>query len=125
MRQARAIAGALGVAELPIAEYPGQIATDGIEAFRSKLQHEVTDAIVKGVATPVQVAALPDEPAARDIIFSGTWDEVDEFFYRSGWTEGLPIVPPTIERIEGFLRLTDRSPEERLGVLLPENREAT
>jgi hypothetical protein len=28
MRQARAIATSLGLSELPVAEYPGQIATD-------------------------------------------------------------------------------------------------
>lgn len=30
--------------------------------------------------------------------------EANEFFQRNGWTDGLPIVPPTPERVDEFLR---------------------
>jgi len=52
-------------------------------------------------------------------------DEVNEYFLENRWSDGLPIVPPTIERVEAFLRFTDRNPDEVLGVLKPENREVT
>lgn len=61
------------------------------------------------------------EPA----VYSGTLDDVQEEFHRRLWTDGLPIVPPTRERIERFLEHTSRSPDESLGVLLPANAEAT
>jgi len=38
------------------------------------------------------------------------------------WSDGLPIVPPTIEKIEEFLSYTERDPAQSLGILLPENR---
>jgi hypothetical protein len=41
------------------------------------------------------------------------------------WTDGLPIVPPTLDRVDAFLRYSDRDPDEVLGVLLPGNRQAT
>jgi len=40
------------------------------------------------------------EPGLRDIVFGGTFEEVNEFFYDREWSEGLPIVPPTVEKVE-------------------------
>src|SRR5207247_10499552 len=52
-------------------------------------------------------------------------DEVSRFFYENDWSDGLPIVPPTPERVAEFLRWTDLSYETELGVLLPDQRRAT
>ena len=38
-------------------------------------------------------------------------DEIDELFYRRGWTDGLPIVPPTEERVAQMLSGTSRNPQ--------------
>src|SRR5690606_28807769 len=65
------------------------------------------------------------EPGPREIVFRGDLEEVNDHFYRAGWSDGLPIVPPTIDRVERFLRYTDRAPDEVIGVCPPENREAT
>lgn len=124
MPQARAIAQALGVRDLAIAEYPGVIMTDGPEEFRRKVEGLV-DQVVEGLATPVQTTAKPAEPGPKDIIFRGELDDVQEFFTKNLWTDGLPVTPPTIERVQRFLRFTDRSPDEVIGVLLPEKRQAT
>jgi len=61
----------------------------------------------------------------RDIAFSGTFEEVNEFFLRNQWSDGLPIVPPTIEKVEAFLRFTDRSSDEVLGIVHPSLAAAT
>ena len=50
---------------------------------------------------------------------------MQEFFIRRQWTDGLPVIPPTIDRVEKFLQYTDRPGGEVVGTLLPENREAT
>jgi hypothetical protein len=68
---------------------------------------------------------LADEPAEREIVFRGSFEEVNAYFYEREWSDGLPIVPPTLEKIEEFLSFTERDPKETLGVLLPENRAAT
>ncbi|MEE9567836.1 MAG: hypothetical protein V3W37_00500, partial [Candidatus Binatia bacterium] len=44
---------------------------------------------------------------------------VNELFYRRGWTDGLPIVPPTAGKVREMLRYIDRRPSEVLGVLEP------
>jgi len=54
------------------------------------------------------------------------WDDVVEAIetcYELGWTDGLPVVPPTVERVEAFIDYGRRPPDEVLGTL-PERRRA-
>ncbi|MBI2907552.1 MAG: hypothetical protein HYX92_07865 [Chloroflexi bacterium] len=125
VQQGRAVAKALGAENIAIAEYPGVIMLDSKEELRRKVEEVLVDRVVNGLTTSVADAARPVEPGPRDIVFKGALPEVLELFYKNMWTEGLPIVPPTLDLIEKFLRFTDRSPDEVLGVLLPENRQAT
>ena len=39
------------------------------------------------------------------------WDDVTEAIeqcYTLGWTDGLPVVPPTVERVRTFLKAHNR-----------------
>lgn len=40
-------------------------------------------------------------------------------YYRRGWTDGLPIVPPTLDRVDAMLRRCGRGRNENLGELDP------
>ena len=42
-------------------------------------------------------------------------DDPIEFYFEQGWTDGLPVVPPTAEKIGAFLDAVGRSPSEILG----------
>lgn len=53
---------------------------------------------------------------------AGGVDEMEEMFER-GWTDGLPVVPPTEERVEAMLG--GRDPSESLGPVPPSLGEAT
>lgn len=55
--------------------------------------------------------------ARREI--SDDLEEVQELFYQQGWTDGLPIIPPTVQRVERFLKAAGWSPELQLGTLAP------
>ncbi len=59
------------------------------------------------------------------IAFAGTFDELQDYFVDQEWSDGLPVVPPTPDRIERFLEYTDRDPDESIGVLRPGSAEAT
>jgi len=52
-------------------------------------------------------------------------EEVNEYYYERGWTDGLPIVPPTEERVERMLTGTQRKAQESLGAVPPGRGEAT
>jgi len=51
------------------------------------------------------------------IIFKGSLEEVNRFFYQRGWTDGLPIMPPTEEAVADMLTGTDLPPDHLLGKL--------
>jgi hypothetical protein len=50
---------------------------------------------------------------------------INERYVERGWTDGLPIVPPTAERVEAFLQWTGRHRHEVVAVLPPRQGEAT
>lgn len=128
LRQAAAISKSLGIGHALVAEYPGVIPNDSMDTLRQKVREHVVPRVLEGLLSSSQSgqdSEASSEPAMRDVVFSGTYDEVQEYFETQLWTDGLPIVPPTVERVEKFLSYVDRDPAEVLGVLLPENREAT
>jgi hypothetical protein len=59
-------------------------------------------------ARPAEFAELPDDPLAFTI----------EAF-RRGWTDGLPVIPPTPERVDAMLAGASRDRMEVVGVMAP------
>jgi hypothetical protein len=59
------------------------------------------------------------------IVGDDLFTTVNELFYRRGWTDGLPIVPPTEERVEAMLRGTDLTSETVVGSIEPMKGQAT
>lgn len=55
----------------------------------------------------------------------GGFDAVNDALYERGMTDGLPVVPPTRERVERMLHGTHRSPSENLGLFPPAYSEIT
>ena len=51
--------------------------------------------------------------------------EAIEFFYRQGWTDGLPVVPPTPEKVSEFLEYAGKLPGDVLGMIPARNRVIT
>ncbi len=54
-----------------------------------------------------------------------SWEEVNDYYFKKGWTDGLPIVPPTEERVQAMLNYTDRDPQEVIAILEPKRGVAT
>ena len=48
-----------------------------------------------------------------------------EFMYETGWTDGLPVVPPTKERVKEFIDYQRRSPDEVIAEIPPLGGRAT
>lgn len=65
---------------------------------------------------------------SRQIEVEDSVDKVFEFFdlyYEKGWTDGLPVYPPTERAVKAMLRFTDRKPDDVVAVLPPRNGAAT
>ena len=126
VKQANLVAGMFGLEEAPLAVYPGRIPMDDEDTFREKITGTVADQIVAGLTRGAPRLKEADAvPGIRDTVFTGTIDQIADHFYANLWTDGLPIVPPTVERVEAFMSYTDRDPNEAVGVLQPEFRQAT
>ncbi|MBI2508868.1 MAG: hypothetical protein HYV99_02445, partial [Betaproteobacteria bacterium] len=53
-------------------------------------------------------------------------DAINDYFYERGWTDGLPIVPPTGERVAAMLEgMPRRDPDELISVIPPKMGRAT
>src|SRR5690348_5958132 len=61
-----------------------------------------------------ELAAVPDDPAA-----------VLDFVEAQGWGDGLPVVPPTEDRVQAMLDATPLPPSHFVGVGEPRRGEAT
>ncbi len=63
---------------------------------------------------------VADFPRQRvEVIRDADDSEVSDLFYARGWTDGLPIVPPTIGRVEDMLRYATQPANAALGELDP------
>src|SRR5579859_4380610 len=51
--------------------------------------------------------------------------EAIEYFYQQGWTDGLPVVPPTPKRVSEFLEFSGNLPGDILGMIPARNRVIT
>jgi hypothetical protein len=110
---------------LPVAKVPGHVDTQPLEVLERNVATVTLPAVIENLVHQPDPAAEVPEPAARDIVFTGSFEEVNRLFLENQWSEGLPIVPPTVEAVEAFLHMTDLPAEHSLGPLLPDNRAAT
>ena len=46
-------------------------------------------------------------------------DDIHEFMYEQGYTDGFPVVPPTRERVWQMLQGTSRDPQEEVAIMPP------
>jgi hypothetical protein len=71
----------------------------------------VFDNVVAALTQPL--TAEEKSPRRREsenlprLIFKGTLQEVNRFCYQRGWTDGLPIIPPTEEAVAEMMTGTD------------------
>lgn len=122
---ARTASLGMGMPDLGIAMVPGHPDVQTDDELERNIMSVTLEQVINCLTTFEQGMAVIVEPAPPDVVFEGNIDEVNRYFYENLWTDGVPIMPPTLGRIEAFLAFTDRDPDEVLGVMLPENRAAT
>ena len=55
---------------------------------------------------------------SREVTFASAEDEF-EAMYDRGWSDGLPLIPPTIERVQAMLEGTSRKPDDIVALVPP------
>ena len=57
-----------------------------------------------------------DSLTSKRMDVSGSLDDAIEFCYQQGWTDGLPVIPPTEEKVLQFLDFMGRHPSDVISV---------
>jgi hypothetical protein len=123
--QAAATSVGLGMPNLPVAMIPGHPGVQSLEQLRANVVAITAPQVIDNLLREPEAQERQPEPNAHDIVFRGTFEEVNTYFYEHQWSDGLPIVPPTVEKIEEFLSFTPHHPDETLGIVLPASRAVT
>lgn len=117
---AKAVGKAEGITGLRVAEYPGAVGVHPEALVEKNIESVLFDQIVSELTRP-RPGESQDAPGAAgrasDIVYEGTFDEIDDYFKRQLWSDELPIVPPTLERVQAFLKHTKRAADEQIAVL--------
>lgn len=117
---ARAVGKAEGITGLRVAEYPGAVGVHPEALVEKNVENVLFEQIVAELTEPRAGESTDAAGGARrpdDIVFEGSFDEINAHFARQLWSDGLPIVPPTRARVEAFLKHTRRAPDETIAVL--------
>jgi hypothetical protein len=121
-KQAEVTAYDQGVPSLRVAVYPGPFDLHSDSALRENAVKSVVPQVTEALTTPLPESASAHEASrkeqkSREIVFTGTIDEVNRYFSDYQWSDGMAIIPPTVERVEQFLKYTDHAPHEEIAVL--------
>lgn len=112
-----------GLPNVRVVEYPPpNIAvhtSDEVYKTASQLCDQVVTALTGALSKHEQIKNNADTTKRTDIVFKGDIRQVNDFFIENVWSDGGPIIPPTIDEVEAFLRFTDQAPDEIIGRLPP------
>ena len=92
----------------------------GIGAAINDIIGALTNPLTEDEASP----KLKYEPEPR-IAFKGGNQDVNNFFYRKGWSDGLPIIPPTEAAVAEMMKGTDLPADHVVAKLIPRLGKAT
>jgi hypothetical protein len=98
--------------------------TADIEAGVAGAMKDIVEGLTKPL-TPEEQSPKPITAKPPRIAFKGTLEEVNRCFYSKGWTDGLPIIPPTEAAVAEMLTGTDLPPDHMVAKVIPRLGKAT
>ena len=93
----------------------------GVDAAMDDILAALTSPLTEEEKSPKQMEV---EKSPR-IIFKGNLEDVNRFFYKRGWADGLPIIPPTEEAVAQMLTGTDLPADHVVAKIIPRMGKAT
>ena len=130
VEQAKSTALTAGIPVQRVAEYPGAFASHTRSELIKNTQDVLWKQIVEGLTKPITPSEIAQATKTlktynNQIVFSGTLNEVQQYFENQGWTDGLPITPPTLELVNEFFKYTPYSKDAVIGEIPPSYRKVT
>ena len=124
-RSAASSRGIPGIRSLPLSVPCECTDMEEVEAGLTPATIDTIIAALTNPLTPEEKSPEKKEEEHPRIIFQGNFEEVNEFFYRRGWTDGLPIRPPTEEAVAEILTGSDLPADHVVEKLIPRLGKAT
>jgi hypothetical protein len=95
-----------------------------IEEGIAAAMKDVVEALTRPL-TPEEKSPKPQTGKSPRVAFKGNIQEVNQFYYMKGWTDGLPIIPPTDVAVEEMMTGTDLPPDHIVATIIPRKGKAT
>ena len=99
--------------------------TEDADAGIRSVMPLIIEALTKPLSAEEQAPKRKEMGTPSRIAFKGQMEEFDRFFYKRGWSDGLPLRPPTEAAVREMLAGTDLPPEHVVGKIVPRNGKAT
>lgn len=126
VNQATATARGLGFDGIRLAVMSGHVDAQSTEEMLQMFVDRTVGEVIAGLTAELEAGCPASaEPTAVDVVATGTIDEINDRFVELGWSDGLPVIPPTRERVEAFIEPSGHDPWTVIGIARPSGREMT
>jgi hypothetical protein len=98
--------------------------TEDIESGIDEVFDDIIAALIKPLTNEEKSPQRKSGKQPR-IAFKGTYQDVNQFFYRKGWGDGLPITPPSEEAVAEMMTGTDLPADHVVAKIIPRMGKAT
>jgi len=118
-----------GVPVLRTVEYPRAFSSETTQELQKNARDILYPNIVKALTTqitPEEIDSYSNESenSYNEVIVSGTYEMMQEYYKMVGWSDGLPTGLPTAEKVEEYLKYTPYNGYSSLGIIPVAYREA-
>ncbi len=98
------------------------------EIIEAGIDQKVMDEIISALTRPLtekeKSPKMETEKLPR-IVFKGSLEEINRFYYKRGWTDGLPVIPPTEAAVQEMMTGTNLPADHVVTELIPRLGKAT
>ncbi|MDM7996837.1 MAG: hypothetical protein QUT30_14300 [Acidobacteriota bacterium] len=116
--------GVPGIRVLPLNVANESTVRADIDAGTAAAMQGIVESLTQPL-TAEEKSPQPKEVKTPRIAFKGNLEEVNRFYYRNGWTDGLPILPPTEKAVAEMLTGTDLPADHVVSKVIPRLGKAT
>ena len=114
-------AKALGYPDLTIVTVPhpfGRHTRDQIRELARTSAGNIVAMVARSATAGAAATVAAGDRAAR-VELADDVVAINRHYREQGWTDGLPIVPPTVERVESMIRYVRRAPNDIVSCIAP------
>jgi len=119
------VAAALGAPNIRTSVIPHPLGELKREEVREVSRKAFPDIMRNLLAPKAELHEDAEESVAQALPLSGSPEQLNDYFYEHGWTDGLPIVPPLRENVAKMLASVAHDPATVIGIIPPRMGTAT